>query len=244
MKRVAMITLLLMGVATSACARDFWSIYGEKLSYNYAVKAGTGLSTDVSHRLKSSEIFGVATKSFSQTLGVRFLEIAKSRRGVLIVCMFSQEPDRCYLDVVAHATFKEVHFLNAPGFSQRFIKRASKFYTGSFYKRDSAFGKKFRASNVPTWKIFNPVFGFDMKEFELVVSSPFYTYFGIYVEPQYGSRKGPSLGFMKDRFTMDVYRDHMSFHYHFPERTVGKNYISLSYIPHGEICLENVLMAW
>jgi len=246
MKKAMMIIILMTGIpaAASAAERDFWSIYGEHLVYNYAVKAGTGASFDFNHRLTSDETFSIATRSFSQSLGIRFSEIAYSRRGVLFVCIFSREPERCYLDVVLESTFSEIHFFKSPGFSQKFLMKVRKFYVGGMFDRSSLPARKHRARLVPPWKKFNPLFGFSPGDMELVMSTPFYTFYGIYVEPQYRTRNGPALGLMKDRWFVDISDENVTFGYRFPGMVDRKFTTTVTLRKGPEVRVSNTLISW
>jgi len=243
--RITVILTALMVMTGIQCnARDFWALYGERLMHNYAVRAGTGADLDINRRLSSDEIVSIATKSFSQSFGTRVTEIAMDRRGALIVCAFTKEPDRCYLDAVLEGMFNELHFMNAPGFSQKFIKKAQKFYSRGLFNRGSLSARRRRATLVPPWKSFNPLFGIDLNGFEIVASTPFYTYFNIYVEPQYGTSKGFSLGFMKDRWYLDVYRNRATLSYRFHRGSSKNEYTELIIMPGFDIQLENTFIVW
>lgn len=240
-----LIIIILMVVSTvPVFATDFWEKYGEYVVYNYTRKAGVIPDPGMSQRLSSDEVFSILTKSFSKSFGERFSEIARARSGLIFVCVFSKEGEKCLMDPIFKSTFDEIHFVNEPKFSQKFIKKTMGLYSGNFHTRDSINGRRNRANRVPPWKKFNPIFGFVMNDFELVVSSPFYTFAGIYVEPQYGLRKGASLGFMKDRWFLDIYPKRVSLKYRLKKSFNGKDTTSLTYTSGEGLLLENTIINW
>lgn len=247
--RIAIILIVAAIASTPATAKDFWEKCGERMVENYAVKAGEGMAPGMSQRLTSKQVASIATKSFSQSFGERFSEIANDKQLLALVCVFSKEGERCLLDPVMKDIFGEIHFVNEPGFSQKFIKKMSRFYTGPSKSRDSKSDRIKRSGSVKPHKKFNPRFGFVMNDFEPVVSSPFYTFGNIYVEPVYGLRKGASLGLMKDDWFIDLYSDRATIKYSFKNKFAGvklygKIMPSITYSTNGEITVQNTVFNW
>jgi hypothetical protein len=185
----------------------------------------------------------VSSKSFSQSFGTRFQEVAKSHRALAFVCIFSKEPERCYLDTVMKTTFGEIKLLPTPSFSQSFIKKFSKFYTVTLNDPKSVLDKEIRAAGVPPRSKFNPRFGFTLNDFEIVAAAPFYSFYGVYVEPQWGTSKGPSLSFMKNHFSLDFDRTGAAVQYIMPDCFDTHTQLTLT-IRHNEIYLDNAFIVW
>ncbi|MFA6450649.1 MAG: hypothetical protein WCX65_14340 [bacterium] len=242
---VAAATAACMTMAvTGAAATEFWETYSNKMVENYAVKSGSIYEPGMNQRLTANEVLAVSSKSFSQSFGMRFAEVAKSHRGLAFVCIFSREPERCYLDSVMKSTFDEVKFLPTPKFSQKFVKKFSKFYASSLMKPKAISGKEIRSAAVPRRNPFNPRFGFTLNDFEIVAASPFYTFKGIYVEPQWGTRHGPSLGFMKSRLSLDIDNDGAAFQYTLPKSFNSHTQLKLTVRADGNIYIDNVFITW
>ncbi len=245
MKKAGFVTIIIIfAVLTPAVARDFWTIYGEKITSNYATKVGIGLQNDINKRLSNDELFSVVTKSFSQSLGARLAEVAYQRRGAAIPCIFTPGPEQCFVNLVMNVTFDEMSFMNAPHFSQKFLMKLRSFHTATFTDRFSDRGKRKRADLVPPWKKFNPRFGFSIGDMELVVATPFYTFLGIYVEPQWGTSSGPSLSLMKHPWYMDVFKNRLSVKYRFAKSMLNNVEFDITFRPGWELTLENTLIYW
>lgn len=246
MKRTAIITITALTLAAPALATEFWETYANTLVYNYSVKAGTIPMEGMNERLTSDEVLALATKSFSQSFGFRFKEVARDHSPLLLVCAFSKEPDKCYLDSVMESVFDEIQLVNPPQFSQKFIRKTRRFYTSTFTDKKSMRGIKKRAGGVPAWKNFNPRFGFSAAEPEIVVATPFYSYLGIYVEPKYGTRNGPSVSLMKGRTLVNFAQEGVSLKYRFPKSSdrFEVDNLTLTIRPGGEIRLDNVFIIW
>lgn len=243
--RRRLIVIILIAISSGPVfATEFWGKYGEKLVYNYTIKAGVIPEMGMGQRLSSDEVFSIATKSFSQSFGERFSELAWDKSGMLLVCAFGKEAEKCFLDSIMKPMFDEIQLVNEPEISQKFIDRVRDVYSGNFYTRDSINGRRKRALRVPPWKKFNPIFGFALNDFEPFISTPFYSFGGIYVEPQYGLRKGASIGFMKGRWFMDVYPKKVSLKYRLKKKFNGKESSSITYTSGDGIQLENTIINW
>jgi hypothetical protein len=239
----ALAAVCVTAAATRATATEFWETYSKKFAYNYAVKSGSFYEPGMKQKLTSHELLAVSSRSFSQSFGMRFSEVARSHRALVFVCIFSREPERCYLDSVMKTTFGEIQIIPQPYFSQKFVKKFSKFYTSSLMQPKSISEKAMRASGVPQHRKVNPRFGFSLNDFEPIAAMPFYTYRGIYVEPQWGMIHGPSLSFLKDRVSLDFDRDGAAFQYVLPESFSTHTQLKLT-IRSDEIYLDNVFLTW
>lgn len=243
--RRRLIVVILIAISTGPVfATEFWGKYGEHLVYNYTRKAGVIPDSEMGQRLSSEEVLSIATKSFSQSFGERFTEIAWDKSGMLLVCAFDREAEKCFLDSIMKPMFNEIQLVKEPEISQNVINKIRNVYSGNFYTRDSINGRRKRALRVPPWKKFNPIFGFVLNDFELVASTPFYTFGGIYVEPQYGLRQGASLGLMKGRWFVDVYPKKVSLKYRLKKKFNGKDSTSITYTSGEGIQLENTIINW
>ncbi|HOO56867.1 MAG TPA: hypothetical protein PLN69_08580 [bacterium] len=247
MKRTIRTSFMIIGImmaGAGAAATEFWEHYADYITYNYVVKAGAVPEVGINQRLTSHEVLSVATKSFSQSFGIRIAEVAKDHRALLLVCMFSSEPERCYVDNVIQTTFDEIKLLKAPGFSQRFIKKFGKYYTTSFAKPKSVKGVASRAENTPRWKVFNPKYGFALNDMEFMVVSPFYSFYNIYVEPGWGSVHGASLSLMKNRLAINVDREGASLGIFCRHKFRLLKEFKLTIHPEGEFMIDNVFIMW
>ena len=242
--RITGIIISLIAVCIPARSADFWDLYSENLMYNYSVKTGTiPDTTQYGQRLDNDEVFSILTKSFSQALGERISKVAKQQKGATLICFFTDEPERCVVDNVLEATFDEVHFINAPGFSNRFLKKLRKYYSYTLAgDRRDMMERVSAADNVPRKKNFNPRFGINLSEPEIIVATPFYSFFGVYVEPKFGTRRGPSLSFMLDDVFFDFQKEGLSIKYNMSQRRFGKGYLSITVHPEGEIYISNELI--
>ncbi len=228
--------------APQALATDFWATYSSTFMSNYTAKTGMAMEHGMSERLTEREVLGMATKSFSQSFGARFSEVARDNRGLLIVCIFSREPERCYMDSVLKTTFDEIHFVPAPGFSQKFIKKFARVYSASLMKPRSIHGREERAAGVPRKKNFNPRFGFSLDGFELVAAAPFYTYKGIYVEPLWGTSNGVGLSLTKGRIGLMFDHDSAAVQYHIPKSSLTQ--LVLTIRTTGDLFIDNIFLRW
>lgn len=244
MKKLILLITLIMPICTMACADDFWETYSKNLTYNYSVK--TGAIPDLprtGQRLSNDEMISVLTKSFSQSLGQRLGDVADQRSAVAIVCIFHPEPERCFGDFVLGATFDEVHFMNPPGFSQKFFKKVSKYYAYTLNDDEQELERRGQAARrVPPWKRFNPRFGFNLNEPEVMMSTPFYSFGGVYVEPRYGTSRGASISFLYKRYFVDVQQEGVELKYSTGRNPFGRGYLSVSIRPEGEIYISNEFM--
>ena len=228
----------------TAQASDFWEAYVTRLTYNYSVKVGAiPDSRDFNRRLSNDEMFSILTKSFSQALGSRVTDVAHQRSAVAIVCMFHPEPERCFTEYVLNYTFDEVHFVNSPGISQKLLKKLSKYYSYTLNDDDKALDRREQASrSVPPWKSFNPRFGFNLNEREIMVTAPFYSFAGAFVEPRYGTRRGPSVSLIYERYFIDFQKEGVSLKYRTDRQSFGRGYLSITIRPEGEITISNELI--
>ena len=244
MKKITLLICLFIPICCTATATDFWEIYGKNLTYNYSVKTGTIPDrVHMGQRLSNDDMMSVLTKSFSQSLGQRLSDVADQKSGVAIVCIFHPQPERCFADSVLNVIFDEVHFMNAPNFSQRFLKKISNYYAYTLNDDEDALERRSNAArSVPPWKKFNPRFGFDLNGPEIAMSTPFYSFGGIYVEPRYGTRRGPSLSFLYKRWFVDMQQEGVELKYRTSHNSFGRGYLSISVRPEGEFYISNELM--
>lgn len=244
-KRIITLSLLLGGIMTAhASATDFWTIYSDKIATNFSVKTGAVLEQGMSNKLTEREILALATKSFSQSFGARFSEVAHDTRGLLIVCIFSREPERCYMDNVLKTTFDEIHFVPTPGFSQKFLKKFSQKYSSTLMQPKSLYGREIRAAGVPRRKNFNPRFGFKLDGFELIASAPFYTYKNIFVEPIWGTSQGAGISFTKGRVGLELEDGGASIQYLLLKNANKSSQMTLLIRTNGSVYLENTFYTW
>jgi len=244
MKKIAAFAAVIILLAGSACAAEFWDIYAERLAKNYSVKAGTIPRQGDGDLLEASEITALLTKSFSQSFGVRFSENAKDRRALVFVCVFSNEPEKCYIDPVVRATFSETRILRSPSFSQKFLKKAVRKYSHSLSKPDSISATKARSEEVPDWKAFNPRFAVNLNELDLIIASPFHTFAGIYAEPRFSAKDGPAIKLMRGKAALDFRREGVVFNYLIKGESKGSGKVKITIMPEGEIYIDNVVFFW
>lgn len=244
MKKISATIFLLLIAAGVARAADFWEIYAQNLTYNYSIKVGAIPDrVDFGRRLSNDDMLAVMTRSFSQTLGQRVTRVAADRQFVALACMFSSEAQRCVVDNILEFTFNEVHFINAPGFSNKFLKKLQKYYSYSLYNEDEALERQGEAAaRVPRFKNFNPRFGFNLNEPEIILSTPFYTFMGIYVEPRYGTRRGPSVSLMYGNYYFDFQREGLAIKRKWKQSAPGRGYLSITVRPEGEFYISNEFM--
>jgi len=248
MKRPTITTLLTLAVMIGICCpartADFWQTYGQKLTYNYSIKTGTiPAMSQAGLRLSNAEMTSIITKTFSQALSQRFKQVSKQRSASAIVCIFTPEPERCFTENILTATFDEVQIVNAPSFSNKFLKKLKKYYGYTLNGGDNELERYRRAAGkVPARKKFNPRFGFNLNEPEIMVSSPFYSYVGIYVEPRYGTRTGPSLSLISGKFFFDVRKSDLTIKYHIGRGKSARGYTSISVNRRGEVLISNDLI--
>ncbi|HOX29169.1 MAG TPA: hypothetical protein PLQ76_08465 [bacterium] len=245
MRRMTIITAAaMMLLATSARATDFWGTYAKQITGNYAVKTGVLPSERAGDRLGSDDIAALATKSFSQSFGTRFAEVARDTKYLLIVCMFSREPERCYMENVVQTTFGEIKFVSAPRFSQRFLKKFGRFYSTSLSQPKNVAARRHSAAGVPRYKNVNPRFGFVPNDMEIVAAMPFYTYFGIYAEPKWGTAHGFGLNVMVGKLFTDVTTEGVAFRYSFNKKIKSFGTVTLTVRPEGEFFIDNTFLQW
>lgn len=79
---------------------------------------------------------------------------------------------------------------------------------------------------------------------ELVVATPFYSFFGIYVEPQWGTETGASLGLVRDPWYIDVFDDGLTVKYRFSENGMKNMEFDIVLSPALELRMENTLIYW
>jgi hypothetical protein len=241
MKRFIVIIGTLLAMSATAKAEDFWTLYSQNLVYNYSVKTATIPDrVQFGQRLSNDQMLALLTRSFSITLGERLKSTARQRSPVAFICIFSGEPERCFADVVLGVTFDEVHFINAPKISNKFLKNLKSYYSYSLFGEKDALERRLHAANnVPRWKKFSPRFGFNLNEPEVILSSPFYTFLGIYVEPKYGTKNGAAVSLVLGRFFMDFQKEGLSIKYRLKQKTIGRGYLNVTVRPEGEIIIGN-----
>lgn len=241
MKKICPLVCMMLFACCSVRASDFWETYSKKLTYNYSVKSGSiPAQSDYGRRLSNDEMLSVLTKSFSQALGERLTVMAEQRSYVAIICIFHPEPEKCFADHVIGATFNEVHFVNAPGVSQKLMKKLSRYYSYTLNEDDDNMNRRDDAAQrVPQRKKFNPRFGFDLNEPEIMITSPFYSFKGVYIEPRYGTSRGPSLSLMYECILMDIQQEGVSLKYRTTQQSIGRGYIDITIRPEGEIYISN-----
>jgi len=239
LKKILATTLLLVAHLTtsSAIAKDFWGTYGNNLAYNYSVK------DDSQHQTQHDQ-FNIISKSFSQTFVTRFKEISKERSFLGFICAFSKTPEKCFVDPVSKSLFDEIGFINAPEVSDKNIKRMVNFAfsdlsTNSFSKKKSI------AQRTPRHRAFNLRLGYDLQNREVVASTPFYTYFGVNIQPKYKSNTGFSVGIIQGRWTADIYPKDIVVQYNIKNPSVKKKYITISYNSDNKfVNLSNTVITW
>ena len=241
MKRFIVIITTLLAMSATAKAGDFWTLYSQNLVYNYSVKTGTIPDrTQFGQRLSNDQMMALLTRSFSITLGERLKKTARYRSPVAFVCVFSGEPERCFADVVFGATFDEVHFINAPEISNKFLKKMKRYYSYTLFEDKDAVTRRLKAANkVSRHKNFSPRFGFNLNEPEVILSTPFYTYFGIYVEPKYGTKNGAAVSMVSGRVILDFQKEGLAIKYRLKQKTIGRGYLNVTVRPEGEIVIDN-----
>jgi hypothetical protein len=249
MKRTAMLatlTAVIMTIAAPAAATEFWETYATRLVYNYSIKAGAVPEEGMNQRLTSHEVLGVASKSFSQSFGDRFTEVAHANRFTVIVCIFSPAPESCYFNNVSDKVFGEIKLVKAPKIPQKILKRLNRFYAVSLAEPKSPSGIRARAMGVPARNRLNPRFGFSMTEPEIIAAAPFYTFFGIYAEPKYGSRNGASLSLMKGDAILRIENGGFAIQYRIPSELnkFDLGNLVLTYRSNGNIRLDNMFLVW
>jgi hypothetical protein len=244
MKKAVMFATVIILLAVSARAAEFWDVYADRLAKNYSVKAGAIPRQGEGDLVDESEITALLTKSFSQSFGIRFSQNARDRRALVFVCVFSNEPEKCYVDPVVRATFSETKILRSPSFSQKFLKRAIRKYSHSLSKPDSISATKVRSEEVPNWKAFNPRFAVDINELDLIVASPFHTFAGVYAEPRFSVKDGPAVKLMKGRAAVDFRQEGVVFNYLIKGESDGTRKVKITIKPEGEIYIDNVVFFW
>lgn len=239
--RVIILTAVFAPLCLMARADDFWDSYSKNVVYHYSVK--TAAIPDIPRtglRLSNDEMTAILTKSFSRALGERLTDVADKRSYVAIVCIFHPEPERCFADNVLDATFDEVHFVKAPRFSQKFLKKLSNYYAYTLSDDEQEMQRRSEAAGrVPPWKKFNPRFSFDLNEPEIAVSTPFYSFEGVFVEPRYGTGKGASVAFLFKRYLLDVRKEGVELKCRTGHNAYGRGYLSITIRPEGEIVISN-----
>lgn len=240
---MALTMLCLAGGA--ARGADFWETYGNKLVYNYSIRTGATpamISAGGGLRLSNSEVTSILTKTFSQSLKTRVGEMTKLKRGFAIVCIFSPEPDKCLADGILNATFKEVRIVNAPTFSDKFLKKMRKYYAYTLPGDGTALAMdrvQSAAARVPQRKKFNPRFSLDLGERQIIAATPFYSFFGVYVEPKYGSRRGPALSVIAGNFFIDAERRGLSIKRKVNGRENARGFTALYISAAGDVFISN-----
>lgn len=243
-KLIAMLSVIVAVAGARAGAADFWDLYARNLTYNYTVKSGAvPQRAEFGQRLSNEQMLSVIGSSFTQALGERVQTVANQRKPIAIVCLFTPEPQKCFADSILNITFDEVHFMNAPSISTKVLKKVSKYYSYTLSDRKSYMDRKVAAAGrVPAHKKFNPRFGFSLSEPEIVISTPFYTYFGIFVEPKLGTHNGMSLSLIHGRTLLDFQKEGLTINYRLKHREVGRGYTSLSISQDGTVWLSNEMI--
>jgi len=237
------LAILLMIILTTffpsnVYTQDFWGTYGNNLGYNYMTRSNS-LSV-----LSQHKHVNMLTKSFSQSLSNRFVEAANDRKLMAIVCIFSREPEKCFLQPVTQALFDEVGFINAPKLSQKNFKKLVEFAKSNL-SLNSFPNKRSLAKQTPRRKPFNLRLGYDLPRREAVISAPFYTYLGINIQPRYKTRDGFAIGMVRNQLTVDLYTHAVTAQYNMPNKSFKKKYIALSYSTKTKaIQLSNSLFVW
>lgn len=240
MKKITLLTLFLAFMTPIAgVAEDFWTECGNRLTYNYSIK--TNFQTQ--ETLSNQELLGIATKSFSQSFGTRFSNISKQNSFLGLVCAFSKEPEKCFVDIVMNDLFDEIQIINAPEISQNILNKTRATLKNTMFDNTSYKNKVKRSSEIPKNKIFNPKFGIEKNTLTPVVKFPFFTYYGIYVEPQIDINKSFTLSLMKNRMTLDITEDYTILKYQIPKQSFLKKDITISYSA-GNITLETRMFVW
>jgi hypothetical protein len=237
----AAVVALTLCMTVAARGTDFWEAYGMKLMYNYSVKTGSiPGNNENTHRLSEKEIGAVMTKTFSQTLGDRVKDVSRRQGVCALVCIFTPEPDRCVADGILRTAFEDVRIMKAPSFSNKFLKKVRRYYAYTLNGDENQLDRRKKAArNVPSHKKFNPRFGIDLEAPQFIASMPFYSYLGMYIEPKYGTARGFSATFIKDRFFVDADREGVAVKYHVRRRENARGFTSITFRPEGEIAISN-----
>lgn len=244
MKGTGLAIIILALMAGRAGATDFWGHFAENLAYHSSVDTGTLPTQMTSSRLSGREIAKLMGRSFAQALPIRIGEVAGDLRLVTLPCMFTPEPEKCYVKIVLGRTFNEIGFLKAPGFSQRYLERFRDKFTRVRMK-ETPEEKRYRAAMVSRRNVFNPRFGFDFEKMDAVFAAPFYTYFGIYVEPKFTLRHQATMSMLYKRFSLEFNRNGAELGYQFAKKPFGKHYYTITWKPgDSEINVQNVFATW
>lgn len=244
MKRTAILTIILMSMMGGpAGATEFWAHFANHLAYNVSVHTGTIPSQNTSLRLSEEAIGRLSARAFTQALPVRFGQVARQYSLTAIPCAFTPEPQKCYLKIVLTHTFDEVGFVRAPGFSQKFIEKYATRFT-RVRVDETTQEKKARAAFVPKRHAFNPQFGVDLEKTDIVFASPFYSYFGLYVEPKLSLRHHMSLSMLWRRYSLEFTKEGAALNVELPDKFFGRGEVTMTIRPEGEFYIENVVATW
>jgi hypothetical protein len=244
MKRAAMIIIFLALIPARGLATDFWSHFAGDLSYNASAHMGIVAGENTTNRLATKDLKRLMASAFARSLPMRLGEVAYDTRFVMVPCMFTPQPEKCYFNVVLDRTFNEVRIVGAPGFSSKMAKRINRMYSRNVRMKESPAAKAARAGAINRWKPFNPHVGFDPQLGDVVMATPFYTYFGIYVEPRFSLRRQAGLTLLRKNIVFEVARDGAYFSYRFRKKPFGRSFYTVTYRPGQGVSIDNVLMQW
>jgi len=123
MKRTACIISLLVLLTGTAGAADFWTHFANDLAYDAGTHSGAIPAEFQSVRLSSSQVVHLSARAFSQALPSASRRLPANTGLAALPCTFTPEPEKCFVNIVLDRTFSEVGFMQAPGFSQKFIMK-------------------------------------------------------------------------------------------------------------------------
>ena len=210
----SLIIFLLFLTSTLSYSKNFWDIYALTLIENHYKQSHRSMSYR-EQPISSNNTLSIVAKSFSQSFGQRLYN--RPNYLASIPCMFNREPEKCLLEAQTNPMFDEIHFINSPEISQHSINRIKSLSSSLFVTRNKSISKQKRAFRTPHSRILRPKLGFDSNNLDVFITSPFYTYSNIYIEPQYALRSGFSLTAIKDNWILEIQDSQASLHYGFDE---------------------------
>ncbi|MEW6203623.1 MAG: hypothetical protein AB1546_16735 [bacterium] len=244
MKRMTTLLILLLAIPLPAKSSDFWTIFGENLAYRHAIKGSYIPDQPYTNRLTSDETLNLAVISLGSAFTKRFAQVAAEKKDFAInQCVVTDEPYRCYSEIILKTTLDEMGFMPEINLSDKFVKKVLKFYDNSIRPNESLGARMERARRIPPWKKFNPRISVDFGEPELVAATPFYTFFNIYVEPRWGTKNGPRLVLIKYGIFFDIDKEGLLIRYRLREYTAGKKYYAIHIRPEGSIWIDTIIIS-
>lgn len=244
MKNIIITLILMTTLAGVPSAREFWAHFADNLMFNTSVRAGDIPIWLDEHNFSSKETRNLIGRAFAESLPLRIGEVAKQYRFVTLPCTFTPTPEKCYVNIVLGHTFDEVGFVSAPSVSSSVAKKISRMYVQNLRIKGAPHESAALAATINHWKPFSPRFGFDRKNFDFVAANPFYTWYGIYVEPKFGIRNGGVVTLLKRDFVVELSSDGAAFSYRFGKKPHSRNFYTVTWHSDGEVRVDNVLVTW